>query len=159
MKEHAHLETWLRSTERAVTCAGPAHISYVSAKEKLRRMEVSWTRGRTGTPLFPARSPEGRHPCVSEAAVGGGASAGPVRQPDSEESNPRPAVSGRHASSAAGSGEVVRAAVRGGDGGVGVRRHAAGGSEDGRSAALASCKHLQTSDSSLSALRGGLGGL
>lgn len=41
MKEHAHLETWLRSTEQAVTCAGPAHITYVSAKEKLRRMEVS----------------------------------------------------------------------------------------------------------------------
>lgn len=42
LKEHAHLETWLRSTEQALTCAGPAHITYVSAKEKLRRMEVSW---------------------------------------------------------------------------------------------------------------------
>eukprot|EP00066_Takifugu_rubripes_P026663 XP_011615929.1 PREDICTED: nesprin-2-like isoform X1 [Takifugu rubripes] len=39
MTEHAHLETWLHSTEQAITCASPAHITYVGAKEKLRRLE------------------------------------------------------------------------------------------------------------------------
>lgn len=42
MKEHAHLETWLHSTEQAITCASSAHITYIGAKEQLRRLEVSW---------------------------------------------------------------------------------------------------------------------
>lgn len=41
MKEHAHLETWLHLTEQAITCASPAHITYIGAKETLRRIEVS----------------------------------------------------------------------------------------------------------------------
>lgn len=115
MKEHAHLETWLCLTEQAIACAGPAHVTYVGAKEKLRRIQVSWIGGPALAGSDQGCSQHAAlkelHPCVSEAVLGGGASAGPVRQPDSEESNPRPAVSGRHASSSAGSGEVVRAAV------------------------------------------------
>lgn len=70
--------------------------------------------------------------CVSEAAAGGGASAGPGRQSGPEEPDPRPALSGRHASSAAGSGEVVRAAMRGSDGSVRVRRYATEGCHDNK---------------------------
>lgn len=41
MREHAHLEAWLHSTERALTCTSPAHMAYSGAREQLRRLQVS----------------------------------------------------------------------------------------------------------------------
>ncbi|TMS07740.1 Nesprin-2 [Larimichthys crocea] len=39
MKEHAHLDTWLRLAEQAVSSSNPAHITYVAAKEEQRKFE------------------------------------------------------------------------------------------------------------------------
>nr|XP_020512272.1 uncharacterized protein LOC110001169 isoform X1 [Labrus bergylta]XP_029137649.1 uncharacterized protein LOC110001169 isoform X1 [Labrus bergylta] len=39
MKEHAHLDAWLRSAERAVSSPSPAHVTFVKAKEELRKFE------------------------------------------------------------------------------------------------------------------------
>ncbi|TMS06985.1 Nesprin-2 [Larimichthys crocea] len=39
MKEHAHLDTWLRLAEQAVSSSNPAHVTYVSAKEEQRKFE------------------------------------------------------------------------------------------------------------------------
>ncbi|XP_070685409.1 nesprin-2 [Pempheris klunzingeri] len=39
MKEHAHLDTWLRLAERAVSSPSPAHVTYVTATEELRKFE------------------------------------------------------------------------------------------------------------------------
>ncbi|KAM6987420.1 nesprin-2 [Tautogolabrus adspersus] len=39
MKEHAHLDAWLRSAEQAVSSPNPAHVTYVTAKEELRKFE------------------------------------------------------------------------------------------------------------------------
>lgn len=39
MKEHAHLDTWLRLAEQAVSSPNSAHITYVAAKEGLRKFE------------------------------------------------------------------------------------------------------------------------
>ncbi|KAM9852927.1 nesprin-2 [Aulostomus maculatus] len=39
MKEHAHLDAWLRLAEQAVTSQDPAHITYLTAKEELRKFE------------------------------------------------------------------------------------------------------------------------
>ncbi|XP_074497102.1 uncharacterized protein LOC141771082 isoform X1 [Sebastes fasciatus] len=39
MREHAHLDTWLRSAEQAVGSPDPAHVAYVTAKEELRKFE------------------------------------------------------------------------------------------------------------------------
>ncbi|XP_059186454.1 nesprin-2 isoform X2 [Centropristis striata] len=39
MKEHAHLDSWLRLAEQAVSSPNPAHVSYVTAKEELRKFE------------------------------------------------------------------------------------------------------------------------
>lgn len=40
MKEHAHLDTWLRLAEQAVSSSNPAHVTYVAAKEEQRKFEV-----------------------------------------------------------------------------------------------------------------------
>ncbi|KAF1393361.1 hypothetical protein PFLUV_G00014810 [Perca fluviatilis] len=39
MTEQAHLDAWLRLAEQAVGSTGPAHFSYVTAKEDLRKFE------------------------------------------------------------------------------------------------------------------------
>ncbi|XP_034723707.1 uncharacterized protein LOC117942389 [Etheostoma cragini] len=39
MTEHAHLDAWLLLAEQAVSSPGPAHISYVTAKDDLRKFE------------------------------------------------------------------------------------------------------------------------
>uniref|UniRef100_UPI0037E78300 nesprin-2 n=1 Tax=Semicossyphus pulcher TaxID=241346 RepID=UPI0037E78300 len=39
MKEHAHLDTWLRLAEKAVSSPNLAHVTYVTAKEELRKFE------------------------------------------------------------------------------------------------------------------------
>ncbi|XP_034534856.1 nesprin-2 isoform X2 [Notolabrus celidotus] len=39
MKEHAHLDIWLRLAEQAVNSPYPAHITYIAAKEELRKFE------------------------------------------------------------------------------------------------------------------------
>uniref|UniRef100_A0A3Q1FNX7 Uncharacterized protein n=1 Tax=Acanthochromis polyacanthus TaxID=80966 RepID=A0A3Q1FNX7_9TELE len=39
MKEHAHLDAWLRLAEQAVASPSPAHFTYTTAKEELRRFE------------------------------------------------------------------------------------------------------------------------
>uniref|UniRef100_A0A3P8U4R1 Uncharacterized protein n=1 Tax=Amphiprion percula TaxID=161767 RepID=A0A3P8U4R1_AMPPE len=39
MKEHAHLDAWLRLAEQAVASPSPAHFTYSTAKEELRRFE------------------------------------------------------------------------------------------------------------------------
>ncbi|CAK6979582.1 uncharacterized protein si:ch211-137a8.2 [Scomber scombrus] len=39
MKEHAHLDAWLRLAEQAVGSPNSAHVTYVTAKEELRRFE------------------------------------------------------------------------------------------------------------------------
>ncbi|XP_027135823.1 nesprin-2 isoform X1 [Larimichthys crocea] len=39
MKEHAHLDTWLRLAEQAVSSSNPAHVTYVAAKEEQRKFE------------------------------------------------------------------------------------------------------------------------
>ncbi|CAJ1066285.1 nesprin-2 isoform X1 [Xyrichtys novacula] len=39
MKEHAHLDTWLRLAAQAVNSPSPAHITYITAKEELRKFE------------------------------------------------------------------------------------------------------------------------
>ncbi|XP_044057655.1 nesprin-2 isoform X2 [Siniperca chuatsi] len=39
MKERAHLDTWLRLAEQAVSSSNPAHVTYVTAKEDLRKFE------------------------------------------------------------------------------------------------------------------------
>ncbi|KAI3354389.1 hypothetical protein L3Q82_018503, partial [Scortum barcoo] len=39
MTEHAHLDTWLRLAEQAVSSPNPAHITYVATKEGLRKFE------------------------------------------------------------------------------------------------------------------------
>ncbi|XP_035536674.1 nesprin-2 [Morone saxatilis] len=39
MKEHAHLDAWLRLAEQTVSSPNPAHVTYVTAKEELRRFE------------------------------------------------------------------------------------------------------------------------
>ncbi|XP_037533895.1 nesprin-2 [Nematolebias whitei] len=39
MKEHAHLDAWLRLAEQAVTSLDSAHISYSTAKEELKKVE------------------------------------------------------------------------------------------------------------------------
>ncbi|XP_070762190.1 nesprin-2 [Enoplosus armatus] len=39
MKEHAHLDTWLRLAEQAVSSSNPAHVTYVTAKEELQKFE------------------------------------------------------------------------------------------------------------------------
>ncbi|XP_074536499.1 uncharacterized protein LOC141798445 [Halichoeres trimaculatus] len=39
MKEHAHLDTWLRLAEQAVSSPSSAHITYITAKEELRKFE------------------------------------------------------------------------------------------------------------------------
>lgn len=40
MKEHAHLDAWLRLAEQAVTSPYSAHLTYAVAKEELRKFEV-----------------------------------------------------------------------------------------------------------------------
>ncbi|XP_029964206.1 nesprin-2 isoform X3 [Salarias fasciatus] len=39
MKEHAHLDAWLRLAEQAVSSSKPAHFTYAAAKEELRAFE------------------------------------------------------------------------------------------------------------------------
>uniref|UniRef100_A0A4W6FGQ3 Uncharacterized protein n=1 Tax=Lates calcarifer TaxID=8187 RepID=A0A4W6FGQ3_LATCA len=39
MKEHAHLDAWLRLAEQAVSSPNPAHVTYTAAKEELRKFE------------------------------------------------------------------------------------------------------------------------
>ncbi|CAL8354084.1 unnamed protein product [Lota lota] len=39
MKEHAHLDAWLRLAEQAARSCSSAHVTYDTAKEKLRRVE------------------------------------------------------------------------------------------------------------------------
>ncbi|XP_017286531.1 uncharacterized protein si:ch211-137a8.2 [Kryptolebias marmoratus] len=39
MKEHAHLDAWLRLAEQAVSSLNPAHVSYSAAKEELKKFE------------------------------------------------------------------------------------------------------------------------
>ncbi|XP_042269142.1 uncharacterized protein si:ch211-137a8.2 isoform X1 [Thunnus maccoyii] len=39
MKEHAHLDAWLRLAEQAVSSPNSAHVTYVTAKEELRKFE------------------------------------------------------------------------------------------------------------------------
>lgn len=39
MKEHAHLDAWLRLAEQAVASPSPAHFTYSTANEELRRFE------------------------------------------------------------------------------------------------------------------------
>ncbi|XP_039987278.1 uncharacterized protein si:ch211-137a8.2 [Xiphias gladius] len=41
MKEHAHLDTWLRSAEQAVSSPDSAHLTYTAAKEELRKFELA----------------------------------------------------------------------------------------------------------------------
>lgn len=41
MKEHAHLDTWLQLAEQAVAFPNPAQVTYATAKEELRKFEVS----------------------------------------------------------------------------------------------------------------------
>ena len=48
MKEHTHLDTWLRLAEQAVRSSNPTHVNYVTAKEELRKFEV-----RTSEDLLP----------------------------------------------------------------------------------------------------------
>ncbi|KAM3615955.1 uncharacterized protein V6R79_010218 [Siganus canaliculatus] len=66
MKEHAHLDAWLRLAERAVRSPDPAHVTFASASEELKRLErlrreagaqlvhldVLTRRNRTLTQLF-----------------------------------------------------------------------------------------------------------
>jgi len=40
MNEHAQLDTWLRLAEQAVGSPHPAHLTYVTAKEEMRKFEV-----------------------------------------------------------------------------------------------------------------------
>lgn len=40
MKEHAHLDSWLRLAEQAVSSSNPALVTYVTAKDELRKFEV-----------------------------------------------------------------------------------------------------------------------
>ncbi|KAF0030923.1 hypothetical protein F2P81_017654 [Scophthalmus maximus] len=40
MKEHAHLDAWLRLAEQAVSNPNPAHVTYTAAKEELSTFEV-----------------------------------------------------------------------------------------------------------------------
>lgn len=184
MKEHAHLEMWLHLTEQAITCASPAHITYISAKETLRRIEVSWKYIRQvnifwckcychlnhhiyrSTILVPnLRSVPNTEPwwlCVSEAAVGGRVSADPVRQADAQESNSHSTVSGLHAIPAAGSGEVLRAAMWQSAGGVGVHHCTTEGHmvwQQMRNFTIVKCEELETPYYALSELCDGLGGL
>lgn len=62
MKDHAHLEAWLCLADQA--CSSPAHISYLAAKETLRRLEVSMA-----ALLAPPPDPQERRLCFS--ACGG----------------------------------------------------------------------------------------
>ncbi|XP_049432209.1 uncharacterized protein si:ch211-137a8.2 isoform X2 [Epinephelus fuscoguttatus] len=39
MKEHAHLDTWLRLAEQAVSSPNSAHVTCITAKEELRKFE------------------------------------------------------------------------------------------------------------------------
>uniref|UniRef100_A0A671WJN6 Uncharacterized protein n=1 Tax=Sparus aurata TaxID=8175 RepID=A0A671WJN6_SPAAU len=39
MKEHAHLDSWLRLAEQAVSSSNPALVTYVTAKDELRKFE------------------------------------------------------------------------------------------------------------------------
>ncbi|XP_041652675.1 nesprin-2 isoform X2 [Cheilinus undulatus] len=39
MKEHAHLDTWLRLAEQAVSSPNPAYSTYLTAKEELRKFK------------------------------------------------------------------------------------------------------------------------
>lgn len=40
MKEHAHLDAWLRLAEQAVSSLDTAPVSYSTAKEELKKFEV-----------------------------------------------------------------------------------------------------------------------
>lgn len=40
MKEHALLDAWLRLADQAITSPNSTHITYVAAKEELRKFEV-----------------------------------------------------------------------------------------------------------------------
>ncbi|XP_076591633.1 nesprin-2 [Chaetodon auriga] len=39
MKEHAHLDAWLRLAELAVSSSNPAHVTYATAKDEVRKFE------------------------------------------------------------------------------------------------------------------------
>uniref|UniRef100_UPI003AB043B3 nesprin-2 n=1 Tax=Centroberyx gerrardi TaxID=166262 RepID=UPI003AB043B3 len=49
MKEHAHLDAWLRLAEQAVSSPNSAHVTYAAAKEELRKFER--LRGEAGSRL------------------------------------------------------------------------------------------------------------
>lgn len=40
MKEHAHLDAWLRLAEQAVASLNSTYITFIAAKEELRKFEV-----------------------------------------------------------------------------------------------------------------------
>ncbi len=40
MREHAHLDSWLQMAEQALNSPDPTHVTYVTAKEELRKFEV-----------------------------------------------------------------------------------------------------------------------
>lgn len=52
MKEHAHLDTWLELAEQAVSCPKLASLTYVTAKEELRKFEVSLVSDTVPFSLF-----------------------------------------------------------------------------------------------------------
>ncbi|XP_070399774.1 nesprin-2 isoform X2 [Nothobranchius furzeri] len=54
MKEHAHLDTWLRFAEQAVTSLSPAYITYSVAKEELKKFER--LRSEAGSQLIQVDS-------------------------------------------------------------------------------------------------------
>lgn len=51
LDDHSGFEDWLRSAERTAARPESAHVLYTSAKEELKKFEVSEAEGWTGCPL------------------------------------------------------------------------------------------------------------
>lgn len=47
MKEHSHLDAWLQFAEQAVSCPDLSNFTYITAKEELRKFEVSLVSARS----------------------------------------------------------------------------------------------------------------